>query len=423
MSLRIVIDPGHGGESLGGNTDEYIEKYLDAKVADYMKERLSQYDGVEVFLTRSNPDAAELSIKERVKIAADHNADFLFSIHFNMSVDHDLYGSEVWVSAFGDYYRQGKDFADIEMEGLTSLGFFDRGIKTKIGKEGTDYYGIMRYACENNIPAVIIEHCHMDESRDTDILKAGGEEFYKTLGYLDADSVAKFYHLSSSSLGVDYSNYTYEQEPLPASVVMPDLTAPSTCDIELISSDTAVGEATVKVSASDGESILQYYKYSLDGGATYSKLYPWNDDNTAKAAAPVGNITITVPLTEDEQSELKVAVCNRFDLATESNTLSLPAKEKKIDRIPEDKLREYDNITYDEDGATTDDISASKDGTYSADDAYTEVTSDMTYEKSSGNTDIILFVLFAAIGLAAILTLGIGIYVRNTKKRRRRRRR
>ena len=422
MSLRIVIDPGHGGDSLGGNTDEYIEKYLDAKVADYMKERLSQYDGVEVFLTRTDPDAGELSIKDRVKIAADHNADFLFSIHFNMSVDHDLYGSEVWVSAFGDYYRQGKDFADIEMEGLTSLGFFDRGIKTKIGKEGTDYYGIMRYACESNIPAVIIEHCHMDESRDTDILKAGGEELYKTLGYLDADSVAKFYHLTSSSLGIDYSNYTYDQEPLPASVVMPDLTAPSTCDIELISSDTAGGEATVKITAADNESILQYYKYSLNGGNTYSKLYPWNDDNTAKAAAPANSITITVPLSDDGPSDLIVAVCNRFDLATTSNTLSLPAKEKKIDRIPEDKLLEYDSISYNDNGMITENITSSKDGTNSAGDTYTEVSSDTAFTKSSGNTDIILFVLFAAIGLAAILTLGIGIYVHNTKKRRRKRR-
>ena len=98
----IVIDPGHGGENLGAQVDGYTEKEMTMIVAKAMKKELENYDNVVVYLTRESDQ--EFSLEERAQFAKDRNADFLFCLHFNSSVNHNLYGSEVWVSAFGEYY-------------------------------------------------------------------------------------------------------------------------------------------------------------------------------------------------------------------------------------------------------------------------------------------------------------------------------
>ena len=351
----VVIDPGHGGDNLGGHTDEFIEQELTLKVANVMYDRLKQYDDVEVYLTRDNNTDPDLSRKDRAKIAADHNADLFISLHFNMSENHDLYGAEVWTSAFGEYYEKGASFASIVMDSLHGeLGFFDRGIKTRIGDDGTDYYGIIKYGTELNIPSVIIEHCHMDESRDYDFLHEHGEDSYTILGQADADCVAKYFRLSSSSLGLDYSSY--EAPVLSAyEPVLPDDTAPETCEIELLDADTVSGTALVRMNASDSDSIIQYYRYSLDGGVSFTKLLPWNDDIEAKQSCEKDNVNASIELAPGKESELIVRVYNRYDKYTDSNLIVLPAAEIKeqetetaqsADSVDEDDLKasEYDEI-------------------------------------------------------------------------------
>ena len=58
-----------------------------------MYEELTKYDNVDVYLTHT--DDVSMSLADRAQFAAERNADFLFSIHYNASVDHDLFGSEV----------------------------------------------------------------------------------------------------------------------------------------------------------------------------------------------------------------------------------------------------------------------------------------------------------------------------------------
>ena len=81
----VVIDPGHGGEeNRGGEVlPHYVEKNLTLQVAQAMKQTLEQFEGVEVYLTRTTDQ--ELSLEQRAQIAKAYHADFLFSLHFNMS--------------------------------------------------------------------------------------------------------------------------------------------------------------------------------------------------------------------------------------------------------------------------------------------------------------------------------------------------
>ena len=116
----VVIDPGHGGENLGAEYDGYTEKKMTMVVARAMKEELEKYDGVVVYLTHETD--VDMSLKERAEFAKEKHADFLYSLHFNASVKHNLFGSEVWIPAYGDYYVKGYQFAEIQMQEFENIG-------------------------------------------------------------------------------------------------------------------------------------------------------------------------------------------------------------------------------------------------------------------------------------------------------------
>ena len=317
--LVIVIDPGHGGENRGGEHEQYTEKDLTPIVARAMKEELEKYEGVEVYLTHDID--MDMSIKDRALFAAEKNADFLFCLHFNMSVNHNLFGAEVWVPATGEYYSKGYSFAQIQMQEFLDLGLYSRGIKTRINDRNENYYGILRYCTEERVPSVLIEHCHLDHPKDQPFYQAG-EEQLKSFGVMDATAVAKYFHLRSEILGVDYSDYTVPETPIPADIVRPDNTEPEVSFIEVTDIDEDTGEVTVSVDAEDSDSYILYYEYSLDGGESYSELNEWPrpEWNTS-----LQSNTFTVQVPYDQPIDLRVNVFNGFDLWTESNIISLEA--------------------------------------------------------------------------------------------------
>lgn len=328
----IIIDPGHGGEALGGNIDNRIERDIDLITAYAMKERLEQYEGVEVYLTREDNESKELTRKERFDFAKEKNGDYLFSIHYNMSESHTLYGTEVWICSQGPNYSSGMSFAKIEMEALTNLGLFDRGIKCKQDKKGGEYYGILKYSQEYNIPAVIIEHCHLDEERDSAFWN---EESYKQFGITDADCVAKYFGLSSTSLGIDYSNYAKEEIEIPKSQVTPDLSGPDYCELTLLSYDDTT--ATCQINSIDSDTYVQYYSYSFDNGLTWSRLESWDDRNDE-------SLTFTVELNPDKSVNMIVETFNKYDITTQSQPVNLPQAIIEIPTPEAEIEHEYEEI-------------------------------------------------------------------------------
>ena len=160
----IVIDPGHGGENRGTIENNHEEKLMTMTTALAMYEELLLYDDVEVYLTRT--EDTDMSLKERAAFAQSVDADFLFSIHYNASVNHEIFGSEVWVSSVSPYNGYGYQFGYEFLSDMKDMGLTIRGVKTRLGSKGADYYGIIRESVALDIPAVIIEHCHVDEERD-----------------------------------------------------------------------------------------------------------------------------------------------------------------------------------------------------------------------------------------------------------------
>ena len=323
--IVAVIDPGHGGDNEGTKENGFCEKEMTLVTALALYERLTQYEGVTVYLTRV--EDTKLSLAQRAAFAKAVEADFLFSIHYNASEEHELFGSEVWVPLNAPYNAYGYQFGCTLLPRLREKGLFIRGIKTRKNDKGTDYYGIIRESVALDIPAVIIEHCHVDEIRDYPYCDS--QEKQQAFGYEDADAIAQFLGLSSESLGIDYSGgpedpFLQEVYALDTGKVVPstllDTTAPEICSVEHVAEDYEGLQATVQVTAADYDSPLMYYTYSVDGGLTYSPRQPWPGSNTLTGEyQDVFQVSLEIP--EGIIPRIRIKAYNQYEATTESNIL------------------------------------------------------------------------------------------------------
>lgn len=308
----IVIDPGHGGENLGTEYLPIPEKLYTMQAALYMKEELETYQNVEVYLTHT--EDIDMDLTQRAEFAKNVNADFLFSLHFNMSLSHELYGSEIWIPSTGTLYSRGYSAGNeflIQLEQV--MGLFNRGIKTKIGSKGTDYYGIIKQCALRDIPAIIVEHCHVDHIND--IANLQSQDKLKALGVCDATAAARYFGLEKKDKSADYSEYAPLAVPVPEGRVYNDTTAPVYLEAKLLNYSNTSRYATVELNTLDNESPLQYYAFSTDNGLTWSTLQAWDKGQH--------KMTVTVNVGYGPKDKLLFKVMNLYDIATTSNLLSL----------------------------------------------------------------------------------------------------
>ncbi len=315
-NVVIVIDPGHGGENLGTTENDHIEKYMTMTTAIAMYEELKLYDNVEVYLTHT--DDRDMSLKQRAEYAESVEADFLFSIHYNASEYHEMYGAEVWVSAFPPFNGYGYQFGCEILKDIRDLGLLLRGVKTRLDSKGRDYYGIIREASGLGVAAVIIEHCHVDE--DHDAAYCDSDEKLKAFGRMDATAAARYFGLKSSILGVDYSNYSLEETSDDEAVRMTlcDTTRPDLCEIALSYTDSEQRILALEVTAADYDSALLYYSYSLDGGKTFSAREPWPGSDPLTGEYE-NTFVLGLEIPSGIRPEVIVRAYNQYDLYTESN--------------------------------------------------------------------------------------------------------
>ncbi len=80
---------------------------------------------------------------------------------------------------------------------IVALGFTDRGVLLKENDtgDGTNYYGILRYCAWYDIPAVLVEHCFMDNASDWANLDT------KLMGEADAKGIVEY--LKSAGYVID----------------------------------------------------------------------------------------------------------------------------------------------------------------------------------------------------------------------------
>ena len=307
--VRVVLDPGHGGpgitdeQELGAIYRDTYEKYLTLEIAKALGEELSAYGNVEIFYTRETDKA--MTLKERAAYAASVDADVLISLHLNASEEHNLFGSEVFVSAYDAYYAYGEGLGVRILSELSDYGFASKGVKTRLGSKG-DYYGIIRECRSLGIPAIIVEHGYMDEDRDW--ARMDSAEELRSLGRRDAAGIAAFFGLEK---GKELTGLSEPELSEPAaSLVQPDVTAPENVWYTL--EKTEDGTAEISLYAREPESRLMYYDYSLDGGNTWKELELWTGED---------RICFSVDMESFEEDALVIRVYNNYELRTEAKRL------------------------------------------------------------------------------------------------------
>lgn len=419
--VKIVIDPGHGGTNMGAQYNGFIEKNMTMVVATAMAEELRKYEGIEVYLTRTGD--VDLSLQQRADYAKEVGADFVFCLHFNMSENHTLYGMEVWTSAFGKYYAAGKSFGDLWLNEMRPSELYSRGVKTRLD-DGADFYGIIKHSVEYQIPAVIIEHCHLDRKEDKGHYET--EAALKKLGVTDATAVAKYFALYSPTLEADYRKYEKPKVEIPDKVMKPDNTEPIDVSLTCLRVKPESGEVNILLTGKDLESGLLYYDYSLDGGKTYSSLQKWEEKS--------GELECMLKVPTDKDLSLKCRVYNGYDLDTETEMIEIPAllgkKEEASETITQTvsgdvsaQAEETEQESKEEEIAETAgsvlEIDMSR---YERQDA--EKEKNKAALKSDGISQLLwLSVLGSLISMLLFLTIARTVYLKKQKKARRRGRR
>ncbi len=117
----VVLDPGHGGRSLGakGSTGTR-EKDLVLNVAENLKTRLEDGLGIKVVLTRTAD--YYVGLKERTAIANNNRADLFLSVHANATFRRDIDGYETYYLNLRSTDKQARSYAEVENKALGVQG-------------------------------------------------------------------------------------------------------------------------------------------------------------------------------------------------------------------------------------------------------------------------------------------------------------
>lgn len=213
----IVLDSGHGAVDSGTCATYggvlYEEKDLTLKIAQYCKEYLEEnYWNVKVLMTR-NEDTS-IKIAERVQFAVDNDADFLLSIHLNANTGKArgamaLVPAGVYNPVQGSVSRNTATSILKQLEGLgiRNRGFLEKTYSTSRYPNGSpvDSYLLVRYGVQQNMPAIIMEQCFLDNSSDFyAFLSTEGK--LKQLGIANAKGLAQTLGLEDISKKPTVSN-------------------------------------------------------------------------------------------------------------------------------------------------------------------------------------------------------------------------
>lgn len=82
--MRILIDPGHGGDDLGATWGDLYERDINQQVGFKLRGLLSKHSGMDTCLLRWS-NFENISLPERRQAEKEFDADLVISIHTNMT--------------------------------------------------------------------------------------------------------------------------------------------------------------------------------------------------------------------------------------------------------------------------------------------------------------------------------------------------
>ncbi|CUA80495.1 N-acetylmuramoyl-L-alanine amidase [Anoxybacillus suryakundensis] len=180
--MKIVLDAGHGGTDPGAVANGLKEKDLTLAIVKHIHRMLTEYEGVEVFLTRV--DDRFLELEERAAIANKLNADYFVSVHINS-------GGGTGFESFIFNNPDAKTIAYqnvIHSEIMRAIG----NVKDR-GKKRANY-AVLR---KTKMPAILTENLFIDNPNDAAKLKS--EQFLLQIAYGHVEGIAKAFGLKKKA--------------------------------------------------------------------------------------------------------------------------------------------------------------------------------------------------------------------------------
>lgn len=185
MTKKVYIDAGHGGSDPGAV--KYVtEKTANLNMALACRDYLTA-NGVSCKMSRTTDKDTDINTMARE--ANNWGADLVLSIHNNAGGGD---GFEAFCSVVGG---KSKTLAkNIEAE-VKKIGQNSRGVKTKVGNGGADYFGMIRLT---NAPAVICEGAFVDKKADAAQIDTKAEQ--QKFGYAYARGALKTLGITDKGL-------------------------------------------------------------------------------------------------------------------------------------------------------------------------------------------------------------------------------
>lgn len=161
-AVKVLVDPGHGGNDVGANRDGIFEKNITLSVCQKLKE-LAEDDEFELYFTRE--DDTYSSVEERAAFANETGPDLYVSVHINWYDEGDIQGTSVLYNSLNGTDKGSSYWlADIlDRAVVKQLGTVDKG-----PVEGDSIY-VVRYT---QAPAALIELGFMTNDNDLNIINS-----------------------------------------------------------------------------------------------------------------------------------------------------------------------------------------------------------------------------------------------------------
>lgn len=183
MAKKVFIAPGHGGSDPGAVANGFKEKDLNLVISLACRDELERH-GVTVLMSRSKDE--DETLNQQTSECNAFAPDVAVNIHNNAGGGD---GAEVFYHIGGG---TSKTLAEKILEEIVALGQNSRGIKTKVGSDGRDWFGFIR---QTNAPAVLVECAFVDNRKDMEIIDTEGEQ--KAMGVAIAKGILR-------TIGVEY---------------------------------------------------------------------------------------------------------------------------------------------------------------------------------------------------------------------------
>ncbi len=185
---KLAIYAGHGGSDSGAVYGGRREKDYTLQISNGVSAIL-RGAGFEIINNRTTD--TNRSINNDARLANNNHVDGVIEFHLNAGGGT---GTETYCSVVGN---ESRSLAIAIQNRIVGLGFRDRGVKTKTGSDGRDYFGIIRMT---NAPAVLVEICFIDSDVDMNLYHS----IPNIINHI-ADAIFRFYGGGVSNAQKNYT--------------------------------------------------------------------------------------------------------------------------------------------------------------------------------------------------------------------------